>query len=80
MRALQVLTLFKAMAIFEEDTTIEFAILSILQQSLSTSTDTNFSRVTLRGWVNVLLERSLLEGSAKEGIRIHDIVRSVLAQ
>ena len=74
--AADIVTLFKAMAVFAEDQIIPVAILSVLWVSLDPQEHKPLSGMKVRQWVSQLLSRSILLGSASAGVSMHDVSKN----
>ena len=61
------------MAVFAEDQITPVAILSVLWLSIDPKEHRPLSSMKVRQWVSQLLSRSILLGSASDGISMHDV-------
>ena len=68
-----VCVLFKGMAVFAEDQIVPVDIMSVLWQSINPEEHPLLSRMKVRQWTSQLLSRSILLGSAADGISMHDV-------
>ena len=68
--AADIVILFKGMAVFAEDQIIPVAILSVLWVSLDPGEHKPLSAMKVRQWVSQLLSRSILLGSASDGVSV----------
>ena len=71
--AADIVTLFKSMAVFAEDQIVPVAILSVLWVSIDPHEHEPLSAMKVRQWVSQLLSRSILLGSAQDGVSMHDV-------
>ena len=71
--AADIISLFKGMAVFAEDQIVPVAILSVLWMSINPEEHKPLSGMKVRQWVSQLLSRSILLGSASDGISMHDV-------
>ena len=71
--AADIVTLFKGMAVFAEDQIVPVAILSVLWVSIDPKEHTPLSAMKVRQWVSQLLSRSILLGSASDGVSVSSI-------
>ena len=58
---------------FAEDQIVHIAILSILWVSIDPKENQPLSAMKVRQWVSQLLSRSILLGSATDGVSMHDV-------
>ena len=65
--AVDIVSLFKGMAVFAEDQIVPVAILSVLWVSIDLEKHQPLSGMKVRQWVSQLLSRSILFGSSTEG-------------
>ena len=65
------------MAVFAEDQVIPVAILSVLWVSINPKEHKPLSAMKVRQWVSQLLSRSILLGSASDGVSMHDVRRRI---
>ena len=68
--AADIVSLFKGMAVFAEDQIVPVAILSVLWVSLDPKKHKTLSAMKVRQWVSQLLSRSILLGSASDGVSV----------
>ena len=66
----EIVILFKGMAVFAEDQIIPVAILSVLWVSINPSEHKPLSAMKVRQWVSQLLSRSIILGSATDGVSV----------
>ena len=71
--AAHIVSLFKGMAVFAEDQVVPVAILSVLWVSIDPKEHKPLSGMKVRQWVSQLLSRSILLGSATDGVSMHDV-------
>ena len=71
--AANIVLLFKGMAVFVEDQIVPVAILSVLWVSINPKEHKPLSAMKVRQWVSQLLSRSILLGSATDGISVSSI-------
>ena len=67
------MVLFKGMAVFAEDQIVPVAILSVLWVSIDPKEHQPLSAMKVRQWVSQLLSRSILLGSASDGVSVSSI-------
>ena len=65
-----IVTLFKGMAVFAEDQVVPVAILSVLWVSIDPKEHKPLSAMKVRQWVSQLLSRSIILGSATDGVSV----------
>ena len=70
-----IVLLFKGMAVFAEDQTVPVAILSVLWESIDSKEHKPLSAMKVRQWVSQLLSRSIILGSATDGVSVSDVQR-----
>ena len=75
--AADIVSLFKGMAVFAEDQIVPVAILSLVWVSIDPKEHNPLSAMKVRQWVSQLLSRSILLGSANEGISMHDVSNNI---
>ena len=68
--AADIVVLFKAMAVFAEDQIVPVAILSVLWVSIDPKEHKQLSAMKVRQWVSQLLSRSIILGSASDGVSV----------
>ena len=68
--AADIVSLFKGMAVFAEDQIVPVAILSVLWVSINPKEHKPLSAMKVRQWVSQLLSRSILLGSATDGVSV----------
>ena len=68
--AADIVLLFKGMAVFAEDQVVPVAILSVLWVSINPKEHKPLSAMKVRQWVSQLLSRSILLGSASDGVSV----------
>ena len=68
-----IVALFKGMAVFAEDQVVAVGILSVLWVSIDPKAHKPLSGMKVRQWVSQLLSRSILLGSAADGVAMHDV-------
>ena len=68
--AADIVVLFKGMAVFAEDQIVPVAILSVLWVSIDPAEHKPLSAMKVRQWVSQLLSRSILLGSASDGVSV----------
>ena len=68
--AANIVLLFKGMAVFAEDQVVPVAILSVLWVSIDSKEHKPLSAMKVRQWVSQLLSRSILLGSAADGVYV----------
>ena len=72
--------LFRMFAVTQEDFVHSMAVIELLWRSCCRSTEEGrtggdlSTRLKVRQWTNLLLDRSLLLGSSSKGVHLHDIV------
>ena len=71
--AADIVVLFKGMAVFAEDQIVPVAILSVLWVSIDPKEHQPLSAMKVRQWVSQLLSRSILLGSASDGVSVSSI-------
>ena len=67
-----IVSLFKGMAVFAEDQIVPVAILSVLWVSINPEEHKPLSGMKVRQWVSQLLSRSIILGSATDGVSVSD--------
>ena len=73
--AADIVILFKGMAVFAEDQIVPVAILSVLWVSIDPEEHKPLSGMKVRQWVSQLLSRSILLGSASDGVSVSIVVQ-----
>ena len=63
----------EAMAVFAEDQIVPVAVLSVLWVSIDPKEHQPLSAMKVRQWVSQLLSRSILLGSASDGVSVSSI-------
>ena len=63
-------SLFRSMAVFAEDQIVPVAILSVLWVSINPQEHKPLSGMKVRQWVSQLLSRSIILGSATDGVSV----------
>ena len=71
--AANIVVLFKGMAVFAEDQIVPVAVLSVLWVSIDPKEHRPLSAMKVRQWVSQLLSRSILLGSASDGVSVSSI-------
>ena len=71
--AADIVVLFKGMAVFAEDQVVPVAILSVLWVSINPKEHTPLSAMKVRQWVSQLLSRSIILGSASDGVSVSNV-------
>ena len=71
--AADIVSLFKGMAVFAEDQIVPVAVLSVLWVSIDPKEHQSLSAMKVRQWVSQLLSRSILLGSASDGVSVSSI-------
>ena len=71
--AADIVVLFKGMAVFAEDQIVPVAILSVLWVSMDPKEHKPLSAMKVRQWVSQLLSRSILLGSASDGVSVSGV-------
>ena len=71
--AADIVLLFKGMAVFAEDQVVPVAILSVLWVSINPKEHKPLSAMKVRQWVSQLLSRSIILGSATDGVSVSSI-------
>ncbi len=66
--AAQIVTLFKAMAVYAEDAEVPVAVLNVLWVSVDPKKHKLLSGIRIRQWISQLLSRSILLGSSSKGV------------
>ena len=74
--AANIVVLFKGMAVFAEDQIVPVAVLSVLWVSIDPQEHQPLSAMKVRQWVSQLLSRSILLGSASDGVSV-SIIRDL---
>ena len=75
-----IVTLFKSMAVFAEDQVVPVAVLGVLWVSIDPEKHKPLSAMKVRQWVSQLLSRSILLGSASDGVSMHDVSGTMCAR
>ena len=65
------------MAVFAEDQVVPVAILSVLWVSIDSTQHKPLSAMKVRQWVSQLLSRSIILGSAADGVYVSTMLSSV---
>ena len=71
--AVEIVSLFKGMAVFAEDQIVPVAILSVLWVSIDPKQHKPLSAMKVRQWVSQLLSRSIILGSASDGVSVSSL-------
>ena len=75
--AASIVLLFKGMAVFAEDQVVPVGILSVLWVSLDPKEHKPLSGMKVRQWVSQLLSRSIILGSATDGVSVSRLLHRV---